>query len=87
MGRNGAELTSTAHDSHAADLYAELPRELAETVASAYDLASLGAPATPRMAKDVADHILASQLALEAYGESKLGMKFFDRKIPASPPR
>ncbi len=77
-----ARLTSAAHDSHAADFYALLPRELAENVAAAYDFFALGAPPTPAMAKILADRVLETQLALETYGEAKLGMKFFDRKAP-----
>jgi hypothetical protein len=78
-----ADLTSAAHDSHAAEFYdALLPRELAEKVASAYDLCTLGAPATPVMAKQVADRVLQAQLALESYGQTRYGMKFVDRKAP-----
>lgn len=85
MGGDPARLTSMSHDAHAADFYALLPRELAENIAVAYDFYAHGAPPTPAMAKIVADLALRAQLALEAYGEAKLGMKFFDRKVPTEP--
>ncbi len=82
MGGDDARLTSRAHDAHASEFYEQLPRELAENVAAAYDFFAYGAPPTPAMAKVVAEHTLQAQLALESYGKAKLGMTFFDRKAP-----